>query len=234
MQLTVKEVAKLLNVNEKTIYRWLKNGELPAYRIGNYYRFNKAELLEWVTANKVNVPLELWKDSSQQPGFSIGEAMKSGGIYYRTEGTDKESVIRNVIGLMKLPSSIDREYLLKILLAREALASTAIGDGIAIPHVRDPIVLQIMEPVISLCFIDKPVDFNSLDNKPVFCLFTLISPTVKAHLFLLSRLAYLIRDDRFRSLLKKQGSRDEIFSEISRIESALSGKNHVPATGVEN
>jgi PTS system nitrogen regulatory IIA component len=55
MQLTVKDVAKLLNVNEKTIYRWLKQGSLPAYQLGNQYRFNKAELLEWATSRQIGV-----------------------------------------------------------------------------------------------------------------------------------------------------------------------------------
>jgi len=107
------------------------------------------------------------------------------------------------------------------------MASTAIGNGIAIPHVRNPIVLHITEPIVSLCFLEKPVDFNSLDGKPVTCLFTLISPTVKAHLYLLSRLAFALQDDSFRKTIEKQSGREEIFSQIARIESSLQ-QNQVP------
>ena len=49
MQLTVRDVARLLNVSEKTIYRWIKEASIPAYRVNEQYRFNRAELLEWAT-----------------------------------------------------------------------------------------------------------------------------------------------------------------------------------------
>ena len=227
MQLTVKDVAKLLSVNEKTIYRWLKKGSLPAYRVGDSYRFNRSELLEWVTANRQSGQISVSADLFNEPenvetdSYNLLNALTLGGIYYRTEGENKESAIKSVVALMKLPAEVDRDFLLQVLLAREAIASTAIGDGIAIPHVRNPIVLHINQPIVSLCFLEKPVDFNSLDGKPVNCLFTLISPTVKAHLYLLSRLAYVLRDSDFRNVIEKQCSREEIFSHINRVESGL-------------
>jgi PTS system nitrogen regulatory IIA component len=223
MQLTVRDVASLLSVTEKTIYRWLKRGSLPAYRVNNHYRFNRAELLEWATAHQINVSVDVFREPSdaEVPLHALSEALSLGGIYYRVEGENKESALRNVVALMRLPAEVDREFLLQVLLAREAMASTAIGDGIAIPHVRNPIVLHVTEPIVCLSFLEKPIDFNSLDGKPVSCLFTLVSPTVKAHLHLLSRLAYVLRDRDLRGVLQNQGSREEILSGIARIESGL-------------
>ena len=232
MQLTVKDVANLLKVSEKTIYRWLKKGDIPVYRVGDHYRFNRSELLEWVTARQMNVSADIYHEPENihVPMYNLLEALTSGGIYYRTEGENKESAIKNTVDLMKLSPEVDKDFLLQILLAREAMASTAMGDGIAIPHVRNPIVLHITEPIVSLCFLEKPIDFNALDGKPVHCLFTLISPTVKTHLYLLSRLAYALRDDGFKNIIKKQGSREEIFAEIVRIETGL--KEHQAASHV--
>jgi PTS system nitrogen regulatory IIA component len=223
MQLNVKDVAKLLNVNEKTIYRWLQKGTLPAYLVGNQYRFNKAELLEWATSRQIGVSTDLFQDSGNGHDniHSLSEALKLGGIYYRIEGNDKETALKSVVGLMRLPEEVDRNFLLQVLLAREAIASTAVGDGIAIPHVRNPIVLHVNEPIVSLCFLERPIDFGSLDGKPVNCLFTLVSPTVKAHLYLLSRLAFALRDNGFRTIIEKQGSREEIFSEINKVEAGI-------------
>ena len=68
---------------------------------------------------------------------------------------------------MKLPDDVDREFLYQVLLAREALGSTGIGDGIAIPHVRNPIVLHLSRPTVTLCFLEQPVDFGALDGQPV-------------------------------------------------------------------
>jgi PTS system nitrogen regulatory IIA component len=214
----------------------LKSGSLPAYRVNNHYRFNRAELLEWATSRQINVPADVFREPNAEEGpmHSLSEALSLGGIYYRIEGNDKESALRNVVALMRLPEEVDREFLLQVLLAREALASTAIGDGIAIPHVRNPIVLHVTEPLACLSFLERPIDFNALDGKPVTCLFTLVSPTVKAHLHLLSRLAYTLRDKSLKRLLDQQGSREEILAEIARIESSLRQDDPAPKTGEES
>ncbi len=123
--------------------------------------------------------------------------------------------------MLRLPEEVDREFLLEVLLAREALESTAVGDGIAVPHVRNPVVLHVEQPAITLCFLEAPVDFGALDGHPVHTLFTLISPTVKAHLHLLSRLTFALRNADFKALIVRQASRDEIFAAAKRISEGL-------------
>jgi len=184
MQLTVRDVAGLLNVSERTIYRWIKEGAIPAYRISEQYRFHRAEILEWATARRIGVSVEIFEeaDAASHPLPSLSEALQAGGIAYRVGGTDKSSVLRSAVEAMRLPDEVDREHLLRVLAAREEMASTAIGDGIAIPHVRNPIVLHVPRSMVTLCFLERPVDFGALDGRPVHCLFTMVSPTVRAHL----------------------------------------------------
>jgi PTS system nitrogen regulatory IIA component len=223
MQLMVRDVARLFKVSEKTIYRWVTQGGLPAYRVNKQYRFNRAELLEWATAKKINVAPELIQEpeSSQIPLPSLADALSSGGIFYRVEGHDKDSVMRNVVRLLRLPEAVDRDFLLHILLAREALGSTGVGDGIAIPHVRNPIVLNVEKPAVTLTFLEKPVEYGSLDRQPVGVLFMLVSPTVRAHLHLLSRLAFALKNPSFKDVVMRQGSRDEILHAAKVVEQTL-------------
>lgn len=223
MNLTVRDVSGLLKVSEKTVYRWINQGILPAYRVSDQYRFNRAELLEWATGRKMNVSAELFDEpeSNAGPLPGLADALQAGGIFYRIGGSDKASVLRNVVEHIRLPEEVDREFLLRVLLARENLDSTAIGDGIAIPHVRNPIVLHVARPMITLCFLDRPVDYDALDGKPVYALFTLVSPTVRAHLRMLSRLSFALHDPRFRKLIEGEGTREEIFAEARRVETAL-------------
>ena len=152
----------------------------------------------------------------------MGEALRAGGIHYRVGGHDKASVLHAVVDTMKLPEDLDPEFLYQVLLAREALGSTGVGDGIAIPHVRNPIVLHLSRPSVSLCFLERPVDFGALDGQPVSALFTLVSPTVRAHLHLLSRLAFALRDARFLTAVRTQASREEIFAALQAAEAAVS------------
>jgi PTS system nitrogen regulatory IIA component len=223
MQLGVRDVAELLNVNERTVYRWIKEKNLPAYRVEGHYRFNRAELLEWATSERMTLSANLFDKAEDESTerYGLVDALSRGGIFYHVEGEDKESALRAVVRLMQLPEDVDRDFLYQVLLAREALASTGIGEGIAIPHVRNPIVLHVPAPTISLCFLDKPVDFGSMDRIPVYCLFTMVSPTVRMHLNLLSRLAFVLRDPGFKSLIVSHASAEEIMAEADRIEAGL-------------
>ncbi|HEU6449721.1 MAG TPA: PTS sugar transporter subunit IIA [Verrucomicrobiae bacterium] len=227
MQLTVRDVAGLLNISEKTVYRWIDERKLPGYRLNGQYRFNRAELLEWSTANRTSVSPRIFEEPESQsmPLPELSDAIERGSIFYRVAGTNKPSVLRNVVQMLRLPDTVDREFLLQVLLAREALESTAIGDGIAIPHVRNPIVLHVPQPTMTLCFLEKPVDFGALDGKPVHTLFTLISPTVKAHLHLLSRLAFALRNSEFKKAIADQAAREEIFAATEKVRESLKGES---------
>jgi PTS system nitrogen regulatory IIA component len=224
MRLTVRDVAKLLNVSEKTVYRWVKEGKLPGYRVNEQYRFNQAEILEWATSRKIKPSVEIFHEpESAGAPRSVAEALRAGGIYYRIDGGDKPTVLRAVVDVVRLPDGIDRDFLYQVLIARESLGSTAIGDGIAIPHVRNPIVLHVSEPSITLCFLERPIDYGALDGQPVHTLLTLITPTVRTHLQLLSRIAFVLHDERVKAVLTSQGSREEILSEIARVEATIPG-----------
>ena len=163
MELTVRNVSELLNVSEKTVYRWISERSLPGYRLSGQYRFNRAELLEWATSNKVNISPKIFQETegaTRLPEFA--DALQAGGVFYRLSGTDKPSVLRSVVEDLRLPEEVDREFLLEMLLAREALESTGIGEGIAIPHARTPIVLHVPKALVTLSFLEQPVDFGAL------------------------------------------------------------------------
>ncbi|NLE61618.1 MAG: PTS transporter subunit EIIA [Planctomycetes bacterium] len=227
MTLTVRDAAKLLSVSERTIYRWIDSGSLPVYRVGDQFRFNRTELLEWATSKKVNVSAEIFAEPEhdQETPCKLSEALKAGGIFYRIEGSDKESAIRSVVDILRLPDDVDREFLYQVLLARESLGSTGMGEGIAIPHVRNPVVLHVTQPSVTLCFLEHPIEFGALDGQPVHTLFTLISPTVRSHLRMLSLLSFALRDPAFKQALRTQALREAILTEVTRIESSLASAN---------
>jgi len=204
------------------VYKWIEDLGMPAVRVQEQYRFNKTELLEWAAVTGVRVSEEfLSQDSPRNGGLpEVSEAIRAGGVFTAVPGEDKESVMKAVVRLIRLPKAIDRKFLLQMLMAREALGSTGVGGGIAIPHPRTPIVLQIEEPAIGLFFLDHPVDFGAIDGKPVDTLFTLISPTVKTHLHLLSRLAFLLHEPSLKKALR-QRAEGRILDTIEKIEAGM-------------
>ena len=171
MQLTIHDVATFLKVSERTLYRWIKQGAIPVYQINGQYRFNRAELIEWTTAKKINISTEMLQENETEssPLPALTEVLNRGGIYYRVEGHDKESVFRSLISILRLPEQLDTNLLLEILLARESLASTGIGDGIAIPHARNPIILNIPYSMLGLFFLEKPIEFMRWMKSRLMC-----------------------------------------------------------------
>ena len=223
MRLSVRDAAGLLGVSEKTVYRWINQRIVPAYLITGQYRFNRAELLEWATSRRLKVSVDILAEpeSGQVACPGIGEALEAGGVFYRVGGRGRESALRAVVELMRLPDEVDRDFLLRVLVARESLGSTGIGEGIAFPHVRNPIVLHVPRPTITLCFLERAIDFGALDGKPVGVLFAVISPTIRAHLLMMSQLAFALRDVGFREAVQREASREEIFREARRVEASF-------------
>ncbi|OGV60343.1 MAG: hypothetical protein A2498_04275 [Lentisphaerae bacterium RIFOXYC12_FULL_60_16] len=223
MDLTVRQVSKYLNLSERQLYRLIERNEIPAIRVHDQYRFNRAELLEWAMARRIKVPPELLEPddadrANATPGLS--GALRAGGVFHGLDSGDKVIALRSMVDRLRLPDDVDRDLLLTMYRARESLASTGIGDGIAIPHVRNPIVLKITTPQVALCFLSSPVDFGAIDGKPVFALFSLVTPTIRSHLFLLSRLGFVLRDPGIRNLLQVQAAGDAILQAVERIEAA--------------
>lgn len=220
MQLSVKDVARLIDTDENTIYQWIKQDGIPYFRINEEYRFNRADLLEWATIHRIKFNPNMFcvddEEATSMPG--ITEALRYGGVLYHVGGSDQASVLKNLVERTKLPETVDKDFLYSVLLARETLGSTGIGGGIAIPHVRNPVVLHVPTPTATLCFLENAIDFKAIDGQPVNILFTLVSPTVQAHLHLLSQLGLLLHDPEFKAVLQKKASAEEIFALAARIE----------------
>jgi PTS system nitrogen regulatory IIA component len=223
MQLTVRDVTDLFDVPESTVYRWINQQELPAHQVQGQYRFNRAELLEWAIAHQVKVAGDLFEGQGPEhvlaPGLAA--ALSAGGIVHHLQDRDRDDALRLVVENMRLPPGMDPQFLLGLLVAREGLASTGVGDGIAIPHVRNPIVLHVIRPQITLCFLDQPVPFGALDGKPVHVLFSLISTTVRVHLHVLSRLSFALHDPRFKDAVTRHAVAEVIHEEARRIDGGL-------------
>ena len=217
-------MAKIFEVSEKTIYRWIDQKKLPAHRINEQYRFNRTELLEWATSSRIPVSVDILKEEDQGALPGLEDSLRAGGVYYRVFGKDKPAVLSEVVQVMPLPDEVDRGFLLEVLLARESLGSTGIGAGVAIPHVRTPIVMHVTRPIISLCVLENPVEFGAMDCLPVHTLFTIVSPTIRAHLNLLSRIALAMQDVDFKTVIERQGLRDEIYLQARRQDELVAAR----------
>lgn len=118
------------------------------------------------------------------------------------KATTKEGVIRELVDLLAKAEGIkNKEELVKILLNREALGSTGIGQGVGIPHGKTNVVKKLVA-AFGVCH--EGVNFEALDGDPVYIFFLLVAPEDSAgpHLKALARISRLLKDKFFRESLK--------------------------------
>jgi PTS system nitrogen regulatory IIA component len=200
-------------VSTKTIYRWLGEGKIPGYRVNSSFRFDRTELLEWATANRIALAPEFLREPAQlDPIPTFEEALQTGGIHYRVEGRDRDSVLANAVRLMRIDVASEREMLLEALRAREDIASTSIGDGIALPHLRNPLRFHFKKPSVTLAFLERPVDWHAADGAPVRALLAIVGSTVRTVLQLHHRTFFALRDPAFRDAVAKEESRESLLA----------------------
>lgn len=206
----------MLNLSERVVQNHIEKGEIPSRYVNGRYLLNRDELIGWAAARGLPVTLSDDLDAAGMPVLS--DALRAGGIVHGLPGTDKDSVLRHLVASMPLPADIDPTFLHSVLLAREALGSTALGEGVAVPHPRSPILLRVPKAMVTLCFLETPIDFGALDGRPVHALFSMISPTTHIHLHLLSLLAFALRDPAFKACIARRATADEILAAACRVE----------------
>lgn len=220
MKLTVQEAAKVIGADDEAVYDFIEEGSLPAQQIRGQYRINRTDLLEWATSHGFTVQPSVFEHpDSPESATTLTDALRAGGIYHEIAGTDLETVLGNVVAHLPVDDDLDRDMLLQILLAREKLGLATIGDGIAIPHVRTPLVLASGDSVAVLAFLVDSLPIPTPDGKLVDTLFLLICPNVHAHLAMLAKLAYCLKAPAFRDAVKRRVSADELLRIASATES---------------
>ncbi len=126
------------------------------------------------------------------------------------KATDKIGVIREFAEVLKAAGRVkDAEALVRVLLERESLGSTGIGDGVAIPHGK---LSFISDMVVAFGRSSRGVDFQSLDAKPAYLFFLLVTPDDKPgdHLKALARISRILKNPELRENLKRTSDRQEL------------------------
>jgi len=146
--------------------------------------------------------------------LKITDFLEASRIIPDLKGRDKQGVLKEMAGWMASQDpSLDAQSLLAILLEREKVSTTAIGEGVAIPHGKMPNAKR-----ISGAFARSPqgVNFDSLDGGLTHLFFLLVAPEDSAadHLKALARIARLLKDPAFRARLMKGKTSAEIFNAI--------------------
>ena len=140
------------------------------------------------------------------------ELLERGDVFYNIQGDSPEEALRAFAKVVRAPKPLDRKVLADALVEREGLATTAIGEGFAIPHPRQRMLQDEAKAFIAVGYLDSPIPWDSPDGKPVSLLFLVVSANSTSHLSVLSGIASLMGDQQFKEFMAKKPEKSKLIT----------------------
>ena len=206
--LTIEEVARYLRVSERTVYEWAQKGEIPAGKIGTVWRFKKDDIESWVDER-----LASSKTSVSKQHKIVTENFLSPDRVVLLDYVSKHDVLVMMSEVLaKAPQVKNSAELLDAILKREALMSTAVGRGIAIPHVR---LSSVTDLVMAVGISKRDIlDFDALDGNPVRLVFMIAAANNQHDYYLqtISHFSAKLRNEELKSSLLNSTDPAEVYA----------------------
>lgn len=208
--LTIEEVAKYLRVSDRTVYDWAQKGEIPAGKIGTVWRFKKSELERWVN-ERLSSPVSSKKSDAE---VQIKNFLSPDRVVFIENSSKRDAIVELANVLSVAPQVKNKEELVSEILKREDLMSTAVGRGIAIPHVR---LSSVTDLVMAVGICKKNIeDYQAVDNEPVNLLI-MIAAAYNQHTYYLKTISYLtakLKSQELRDALKNAATPREAYDAL--------------------
>lgn len=222
--LTAKQVGEYLQLSQRSIYRLLERGELPATKIGGQWRFRKTAIDEWIDLHMG----QLGADELREVGGAREDDVRLGHLLYQANALiplpaiDRVDVIKAFVSRIDFPEPVDLVLLVERILERENLCSTALPDGVALLHTpRTTHRVLKSHDLVALGRIEGPIVFGALDGSLTDTLVLLLARDERHHLALLAKMARMCREPTFLRGLRTLPTASAIVDLINRTEDAI-------------
>ena len=211
----------LLSASEKEIQKLVKKNDIPYQEIQDKIFFNKQQIIEWALGRSIPLNLSKHKFMNEYHIKTLNDLLDTDSFFYDCD-FNEELYVNQMVERTRLEKNVDKSVIIQLLKSREELMSTAIGNGVSLPHPRIPLMVGKNKPLLNFFFLKKPLDLNSLDGKPVHTIILLISQTIRQHLSLIAHTGFLLSNESFRSALENRLDYPKIIDIIKHIENTRS------------
>jgi len=205
--LTIQEVARMLGADARRVERMAQRGEIPCQKIGGQFRFNRAQITEWLQQEMGGMSHDhlagvdagmTEQRQTQQDEAIIAPLLRADAVTTHLGSRTKDSTLRELVSLASRTGLVvDEKELLEAVLHREELCSTAMECGIAIPHPRRPLPEAISGPILVVAKTPQGIAFGAPDGRMTTLLFLTASQDDRHHLHVLARLCRMLHEERF-------------------------------------
>ncbi len=199
--MTLAELAKHIGMDPREVKRLADRGVLPGQLVGSEWRFNRAQMLDWLQREMHSLDsrhlLNLERAMSETHDEAIiGSLLATEAVDMNLRARSRPSVLRELVGLAERTGMVyDRAELVAALEQREALASTALPGGLAFPHPRRPLPFATAEPLMCLARVPAGIPFGAPDGRLTDLFVLVCCHEERQHLLALARLALVFSSD---------------------------------------
>lgn len=220
--LSVNDVAACLHVSAREVIRMAEQKILPAEKVRGQWQFRAGDVWNWIEQNMETLPERRRKDRHPVAPATrlLAPILRDSAIAVDLLAKTRTSVLRELSRLAEeADSSIDSAALCQSLQEREAQSSTALQDGVAIPHPNRPLYLE--APVIAAARTAQPIVFGQRDGGLTDLFFLVCCPSQTDHLLFLGRLCRLLIDRTLQEKLRAAETAAEFSRALTAAENAL-------------
>lgn len=222
MDLTLNDVADLLRTSPSHVVSLFDAGVIPGYKLHDEHKFNSDQIEDWLLSQGATLQHD-YPQSGKVAGwkqFCLYRAINNGGMLPTIMETDKKKILEVAAERIAPFLDVDVNILVEFLLDRENLMSTAVGNGIALPHARECVVKAPLDFVF-LAHLPKQVEWGALDKKPVSTLFFIFSHSSKRHLTLLGKIAHLARHTSIKDVVNSTFDKKKTLESVKSWEASV-------------
>lgn len=223
--MSVKQVAEALHVSTREVVRMAEDRILPAMLVKGVWQFRAGEVWNWIEANLASLPKQRQKDKHSHPAgdLLISTALHPSAVALDLPAKTKTSVLRELVAIAKtVESDLDAPALIEALTVREAQGSTALQDGVAVPHPSRQFHSE--RPLLVAARTAQPIPFGEPGGGLTDLFFFVCCREQVDHLLYLGRLCRLLIDKKLQTRLREADDADDFLASIHSAEKLLCGE----------
>lgn len=199
--MSIDELARHIGMDARIVRKWAERGRLPGLMVQGQWRFNRAQMLDWLQKEIHNLDRE--HISNLERAMSDGNDDEVLSALLPPEAIDmnlparsRASVLKEMVGLAERTGLVyDPQALLAAVQEREDMYPTALPNGVALPHPRRPLPYATAEPLVCLARVPAGIPFGAPDGQLTSLFFLVCSHEERQHLCVLARLAMMLSTD---------------------------------------
>lgn len=229
--LSLEDFARYVGLHVEEVRKLADRGKLPGQKVGGQWRFNRARITEWlqqeIPAYDHDRLMELEQalshpDNPPEESIIVTDLLGLEGVETTLPANTKASLLRELVALAERTGLLyDREGLLDAIQQREEMCPTALPNGVAIPHPRQPMPYVSAEPLICAARSTRGIPFGSTRGPQTTLFFLICCHDDRHHLRVLARLMRILDADTVATLMQTEDREEFLQTLIDKEEAVL-------------